>query len=88
MLRARPAEVSSTAADWSTRSMAFMYFVYGKDTMRLLGPGRVISSALRRVRNQAGGLAAATSLKPESSSPTAARCASRLRPWCARRAFS
>ena len=86
--RARAREHAITAAPWSTSSTAFMYFVYGKATMRFAGVGVAISSALRRIGNQAWGFAAATSVIGASSAPSRRRCSSRLQPRRARQAFS
>ena len=57
-----------SAAAMSTSLFEFMYFGYGKPTIRLFGAGVRISSAVFASRIHAFGLAAATSLNRDHSS--------------------
>jgi hypothetical protein len=72
----------------STSITATSYFVYGKPTMRLSAVGVVSSDGLRRTGNHANGLAAAMSVMGASSSPSARRSSSGVRPRWARRPMS
>ena len=82
------ADVTMMAPPKSTKELAFIDFVYGSPTMRLLGEGVTISSAVIGVRTHACGFATATALKSAHSSPITARCSSRPRPAAARTADS
>ena len=86
--RAAATEHRIRAAPWSTRSLAFMSFGYGNDTMRLVGPTVRISSPSRRcVSTRRGSSAATAENAPTSPTPAAGarRCVS---PAAARKAFS
>ena len=85
---ARSSRQISRAAAWSTWMLAFMHFRYGEETRRLAGPGVTTASALIASRDQASGLAAATSLKRAHQGAIAASCSSSERPAAPRSACS
>src|SRR5436853_1316692 len=65
--RAAATEHSTRAAAWSVWMLAFISFRYGKPIILLSAEGVRISSGVRATRDQAAGLAAATSEKRDHS---------------------
>ena len=84
---ARSWVVRMRAPPWSTVLLAHIAFVYGHDTIRLVGEGSRISSALIASTSRSG-FVAATAEYPAQSAAAALRASSSVRPAAARRALS
>ena len=88
LARAAAADITRTAAAWSTCGIALTASGYGSHTIRLRGPTVPISSAVRGSGFHDAGFAAATHENAAYSSADARAACSGVSPRAARRAFS